>query len=94
MISFDTLANKYLTQTCQDMKTEVLKGLFMKIKCFTIDKSNQTIIEEYEKEWRELYEDSLTRAFNRRQLLEGEWKNLDKIIKQCWIAFREYYAEP
>ncbi len=32
------------------VKTGELKGLFMKIKCFTIDKSNQTIIEEYEKE--------------------------------------------
>jgi len=59
-----------------------------------VEADDLSILEEYEKEWCELYEESLTRAFNRRQLLEREWDNLENIVKRCWIVFREYYAEP
>ncbi len=48
---------------------------------------------EYEKEWRDLFEGTLQRAFNRRQLLEREWERLEEMIRFCWIAFREYYGE-
>jgi len=36
---------------------------------------------------------TLDRAFKRRQLLEKEWGRLDEIIRHCWVAFREYYAD-
>lgn len=50
------------------------------------------LLSGYEKEWLDLFESTLDRAFKRRQLLEKEWDRLEDVIKQCWIAFREYYA--
>ena len=55
---------------------------------------NPDLLSEYETRWRDLYEDTLSRAFERRQLLEREWDRLHEIIKHCWIAFREYYERP
>jgi geranylgeranyl reductase family protein len=49
------------------------------------------LLSEYDKEWQGLYGDSLSRAFERRQLLERKWDRLEDVIKYCWIAFREYY---
>jgi geranylgeranyl reductase family protein len=59
-----------------------------------VEADDLMMLEEYEKEWRELYEETLNRAYNRRQLLEKEWDNLNNIIRRCWVGFREYYAEP
>lgn len=51
------------------------------------------LLKTYDLQWRDLFWDTLERAFRRRQLLEREWDRLDQVIKQCWVAFREYYAE-
>ncbi len=48
----------------------------------------------YERQWRDLWADTLTRAHQRRQFMEARWSQFDRIIKSCWVAFREYYAEP
>ena len=53
---------------------------------------NMGLLSSYDKEWEGFYGDSLARAFERRQLLERDWNSLEKIIKYCWIAFREYYS--
>ena len=47
----------------------------------------------YEKEWRELFESTLHRAWKRRQLLEKKWDRLERGIKHCWVAYREHYEE-
>jgi flavin-dependent dehydrogenase len=57
-----------------------------------IDRQDLTVLHEYEKECFELFGDTLKRAAARRQLLEQNWDQLDKILKFCWIAFKEYYA--
>lgn len=59
-----------------------------------VESGDPGLLAEYENEWRDLYGDAQERAFKRRQLLEEEWERLDEIIRYCWIAFREYYAEP
>lgn len=50
------------------------------------------MLSEYDREWRELYGETLERAFNRRELMEKEWEHLDGVIRRCWIAFKEYYV--
>ncbi len=52
-----------------------------------------TLLTEYEEEWRDLFGETHERAFQRRLLLDGEWERLDQVIKKCWVAFREYYAD-
>ena len=52
---------------------------------------NLDLLKEYEREWKDLFGESLGRARERRTLMEQEWERFDEIIKRCWIAFREYY---
>jgi digeranylgeranylglycerophospholipid reductase len=46
----------------------------------------------YEEEWRDLFGESMDRAFHRRLLLERQWDRLQEIISSCWVAFRGYYV--
>lgn len=50
------------------------------------------VLSRYETEYRDLFGDSMQRAVSRRQLMESQWDNLDNILKNCWVAFKEYYA--
>lgn len=50
------------------------------------------VLSQYEAEWRDLLEETLERGYRRRRQLEGDWDRLPQIIRQCWVAFREYYA--
>lgn len=52
-----------------------------------------TLLAEYESKWRALLQDTLTRAFCRRQFMEQSWDRMDEIIKSCWVAFRQYYDD-
>ncbi|MGE5840050.1 MAG: NAD(P)/FAD-dependent oxidoreductase [Deltaproteobacteria bacterium] len=52
------------------------------------------LLQEYDTEWRGLFEETLQRAFERRQELERGWDTLEDTIKSCWVAFRQYYARP
>ena len=58
----------------------------------SIREKNLDILKGYEKEWKDLFGESLHRATERRTLMEQEWEKFDEIIKRCWIAFREYYT--
>jgi flavin-dependent dehydrogenase len=49
------------------------------------------LLQTYEREWRDLFGETMARALNRRKLLEDRWDQLDEIIRSCWIAFRGYY---
>jgi len=51
------------------------------------------LLREYDTEWRDLFGETLERAFQRRQLMEKQWDRFEEIIKFCWVAYREYYAE-
>jgi geranylgeranyl reductase family protein len=57
-----------------------------------LGKGKLSLLSEYDIEWHDLFGHTLERAYERRQLLEGEWDRLDEIIKYCWIAYREYYS--
>lgn len=76
-------------------------GVFQAVMCgcmagkwaaLAVESGDLNLLSEYEREWRDLFGETLERAFKRRQLLEQEWDRLDEIIKYCWIAYREYYA--
>lgn len=52
---------------------------------------NDALLEGYEKEWQDLFGETLDRASKRRELLEQEWHHLEEVIKYYWIGFKEYY---
>ena len=56
-----------------------------------VEQDRPEILAGYESQWRDLFEDTLQRAADRRRLLEEQWERLDDIIRYCWIAYREYY---
>ncbi len=47
---------------------------------------------DYERDWHKLYYNELTRATEKRHLLEMNWDRLDEILKKCWVVFPEYYG--
>jgi flavin-dependent dehydrogenase len=51
-----------------------------------------SILKEYDEDWKDMFEDTLSRAFKRRELMEERWDEFDDIIRSCWVAYREYYA--
>ena len=64
-----------------------------KIAAQAIQKEDIEMLNEYENEWREIFGKWLERAQVKRQFLESNWNQLDKIIKKCWTVFKEYYYE-
>lgn len=52
-----------------------------------------SLLETYDTAWKDLFGDTLNRAFQRRQYMEKEWSRFNEIIKSCWISYRAYYAE-
>ena len=52
-----------------------------------------TLLNRYEREYLDLIGDTMQKAFIRRQFMEENWEQLDKILKFCWVAFDEYYSE-
>ncbi|NOX32719.1 MAG: NAD(P)/FAD-dependent oxidoreductase [Deltaproteobacteria bacterium] len=54
--------------------------------------SDMTILKAYDREWQDLLGETQTRAHCRREQMEACWNVFDTIIKQCWVAYREYYV--
>jgi digeranylgeranylglycerophospholipid reductase len=50
-----------------------------------------SLLQHYEVQWRDLFAATLTRAHQKRQLLESRWADLNQIVRSCWIAYRPYY---
>jgi geranylgeranyl reductase family protein len=50
------------------------------------------VLAEYDEEWRDLFEDTLTRASSRHAEMEAGWGDFDAVVRRGWVAFREYYA--
>ena len=50
------------------------------------------LLEGYEEEWRDLFGDMLSKAHERREMMERGWDRFEDIIRPCWVAFREYHA--
>ena len=57
-----------------------------------VECNNLKLLDSYETEWRDLLEETLERAYSKRQLLETNWAQLDEIIFSCWTAFKGYHA--
>ena len=51
-----------------------------------------SLIEGYDKDWRGHFGEMLERAYERRLELERNWNHLDRVIRRCWVTFREYYG--
>ena len=66
-------------------------GMAGKWAAEAVEKGDLKLLNQYDDEWRDLFGDTLKRAFQRRLLMEREWGSLEHIIKYCWVAFREYY---
>jgi geranylgeranyl reductase family protein len=59
-----------------------------------VQQDNLGLLKDYDVEWQDFFGETLGRAYQRRQQMEKQWEQFDQVIKYCWIAFREYYAEP
>ncbi len=75
-------------------------GIFAAVSCGkmagswaskSIRENDPMLLREYDREWRDLFGETLDRARKKRLFMEGEWKRFPEIIKSCWIGFREYY---
>ncbi|MCP4576020.1 MAG: NAD(P)/FAD-dependent oxidoreductase [Deltaproteobacteria bacterium] len=75
-------------------------GIFTAVSCGrmagswateAIIKDDLGILAAYDDEWQDLFGHTLNRAHEKRQLMEREWDRFHRIIKSCWIGFREYY---
>ncbi len=56
-------------------------------------KDDLEILKGYDREWRDLFGETLGRAHEKRRFMEREWGNFEQIIRSCWIGFRDYYQE-
>ena len=56
-----------------------------------VKKNDPGVLSQYENEWMDLYGESQERAVRRRELMENNWDDLDRIIEKCWVVFDEYY---
>ena len=56
-----------------------------------VRKDDTRILAEYENEWLDIYGESQERAAKRRRFMEANWDDLDKIIRKCWVVFKDYY---
>lgn len=59
-----------------------------------VESGNAGVLSGYEEEWSDLYGTALDLGFQRRCLLEREWETLDRVIRRCWVTFKEYYQPP
>ena len=58
-----------------------------------LKKDNPGLLKEYEDEWMDIFGESQERAAKKRQYMENNWEDLDKTIRKCWVAFKDYYKE-
>jgi flavin-dependent dehydrogenase len=54
--------------------------------------NDMTLLRGYDREWQDLFGDTLARAYRRREQMEARWSQFDTIVKRCWVAYREYYV--
>lgn len=59
-----------------------------------IKEKNMNLLKEYQREFTDIFYDSLMKARNKRELMESNWDMLNDVIRRCWVGFREYYMEP
>ncbi len=57
-----------------------------------VGSNDLSLLVQYEQEYKDLFGDAMQRASERRRLLEANWDRLEETLKQCWVAFRGYYA--
>ncbi|MDI6703910.1 MAG: NAD(P)/FAD-dependent oxidoreductase [bacterium] len=50
-----------------------------------------TSLSEYKREWMSIFGEEHERARRRRRILESRWDELEFILPECWIGFRDYY---
>jgi geranylgeranyl reductase family protein len=56
-----------------------------------VEENDLELLKTYDHKWRDLFEDTLQRAHQRRKMMESCWHDFVPTVKTCWIAFRKYY---
>jgi digeranylgeranylglycerophospholipid reductase len=68
-----------------------------RIAAEAVEKGDLRYLGNYEMEWRETFEKSLSYAASKRQFLEESWNKLgvsfEDLIRKTWIGFKEYYED-
>ena len=57
-----------------------------------VEKDDVGVLNHFDRQWQDLFQDTLDRAYQRRQTMESGWQDFTRTVKSCWIGFREYYA--
>jgi geranylgeranyl reductase family protein len=74
-------------------------GIFMAVTCgqmagkwaaIAAKEKDMRLLLQYDTQWRDLFEDTLTRACQHRITMEDRWEQFPEIIKSCWEAYRVY----
>jgi hypothetical protein len=57
---------------------------------------NKEALPDYVHGWRKTFGAMMDKAAQKRQVLETGWnkKNLEGLVRRCWITCEEYYREP
>ena len=54
--------------------------------------NDMTRLLAYNREWQDLFGDTLARAYRRREQMEANWSEFETVVKRCWVAYREFYV--
>jgi len=57
-----------------------------------VGENDVSVLRRYDDKWQDLFQDTLNRAYQRRQTMERDWHDFSRTVRSCWVAFREYYA--
>lgn len=60
-----------------------------------IQEKDLSLLGEYEKRWKGLFQRSLDNAHQKRKLLDNHWKDdqLDQILRKTWVGFDGYWRK-
>jgi flavin-dependent dehydrogenase len=54
--------------------------------------SDLGLLKRYDDEWKDLMALTLVRAYQRRRQMEDGWNDFNATVRNCWVAYRRYYA--
>lgn len=75
-------------------------GIFAAVMCgkmaakasfASLKRHNIGLLSHYDEDWQSLFGKTLTRASQKRELMESNWDNFEETIKKTWVAYKSYY---
>lgn len=51
------------------------------------------VLNNYDEDWRSLFGKTLNRASQKREIMQNNWEDFEKTIRQTWVAYKAYYRK-